>query len=606
MVAQDSEFFALSRNIAEQFLQTAVIIDDRAEFSSQEDVPSKINLPPSRQRIKGEVTENEKDEDSFDGDKSHFLNAKIITDQFAQKGIVCSILKPNSRKELSSIQETVVNLATCADIIILDWQLHNDNGEFARTIISQIVKNHEPTLKQLRLITIYTGDPNILNVAEKVKETLVKLGIEVRQNESAPILMVDSIKIIVLAKKASGVAVGLESYQVGFSELADKVTHEFTSMTAGLISNAVLLALTKIRQNTSKILNNFSRNLDAPFLTHRALQVDPRDAEEHLTSLIAEELQAILAEAQIGQKTTDLETIKSWLVGTNFHVPTTHHYLPAPAVKKLRNTQSETNIKVHKKYIENQNDISDDHKEKLLEIYSQNYDDINQLKERLKSWIDTNSELTDFLTLTNEDILDLLISGIEDWEAKPKGLKNQNSHTFHFTKLFSTSSKDKFDLDEQFALATSTRTFYGEAPRKLTLGTIVKHDSDNGSQYLLCVQPKCDTYRLVEPRVFLFLPLSPVSEDKQFNFVVKNNEAYLRLALEKKPYQLVLPEFSPNEELQIVITKDGEYKAVDNKKYQWIAELRFEHAQRVSNRLATELSRVGVNESQWLRRWAKE
>ncbi|MCA9397779.1 hypothetical protein KC573_03035, partial [candidate division WWE3 bacterium] len=578
------------------------------EFSfHREDVSQKINLPPTRRGAKGEITEsNEQDEDRVDEGKSHFLNAKIITDQFAEKGIVCSILKPSNREELSSIKETAVKLVTCADIIILDWQLHNDNGALAQEFIRQIATNHGTSSNQLRLITIYTGEPDLLSVAEKIDTTLKEQNVEVQRDKSTPILIVDSIKVIVLAKKASGVALNLRPYEVDFSELANKVTQEFTSMTAGLISNAVLMALTEIRQNTFKILNNFSKDLDAPFLTHRVLQVDPRDAEEHLTSLLAEELQAILEEAQIGQKTTNLEMIKSWLMSTNFRVPTTDNHLPLSAVKKLRNIQSANDIETHKRYIENQNDISDAHKEKLHDIYAQDYDDLEQLKRVLMPWIDANSELSDFLSSTDQDIFSLLASGIRNWGAKPRGLKDDNSHTFHFTKLFSGSAKDNFNLDEQLAFVSSTRSFYGNDTRKLTLGTIVECDADDGSKYLICVQPKCDTYRLVEPRVFLFLPLSSVLLGELFNIVVKGDGTYLRLALEKKPYQLVLLEFSPDQELQIVITEGGEYTTTDDKKYKWIAELRFEHAQRISNRLATELSRVGVNESQWLRRWAKE
>ena len=38
-------------------------------------------------------------------------------------------------------------------------------------------------------------------------------------------------------------------------------------------------------------------------------------------------------------------------------------------------------------------------------------------------------------------------------------------------------------------------------------------------------------------------------------------------------------------------------------KYRWVADLKPEHAQRVANEYAYELSRVGLTESEWLRRW---
>lgn len=39
--------------------------------------------------------------------------------------------------------------------------------------------------------------------------------------------------------------------------------------------------------------------------------------------------------------------------------------------------------------------------------------------------------------------------------------------------------------------------------------------------------------------------------------------------------------------------------------FKWISELKNDHAQRISNDFAAKLSRVGLDESEWLRRWAK-
>jgi hypothetical protein len=50
------------------------------------------------------------------------------------------------------------------------------------------------------------------------------------------------------------------------------------------------------------------------------------------------------------------------------------------------------------------------------------------------------------------------------------------------------------------------------------------------------------------------------------------------------------------------------FQAVDSerKKYRWIAELKTEHSQRVANDYSNQMSRVGLMESEWLRRWAKK
>ena len=39
-------------------------------------------------------------------------------------------------------------------------------------------------------------------------------------------------------------------------------------------------------------------------------------------------------------------------------------------------------------------------------------------------------------------------------------------------------------------------------------------------------------------------------------------------------------------------------------KFIWLSDLKDAHAQRVANNFASQLSRIGLDESEWLRRWA--
>jgi hypothetical protein len=40
------------------------------------------------------------------------------------------------------------------------------------------------------------------------------------------------------------------------------------------------------------------------------------------------------------------------------------------------------------------------------------------------------------------------------------------------------------------------------------------------------------------------------------------------------------------------------------KKFIWVGELKFAYAQRIINQFATQFSRVGLDEFEWLRRWS--
>jgi hypothetical protein len=56
----------------------------------------------------------------------------------------------------------------------------------------------------------------------------------------------------------------------------------------------------------------------------------------------------------------------------------------------------------------------------------------------------------------------------------------------------------------------------------------------------------------------------------------------------------------------ISIIDDDKFKKFerwDNKKMIWIGELKSDFAQHISNRFSANLARVGIDHSEWLRRW---
>ncbi|GAI98857.1 unnamed protein product, partial [marine sediment metagenome] len=229
-------------------------------------------------------------------------------DSFATKGIICSILRPDESDE-ETLVETISKLALEADIIIIDWSL-GDNGEKAKKIIIKILHSDSDIPEQLRLIAIYTGNPDIANISKELKSVLKECSI----NDDGFSMYTPTLRVSIYAKPQTSVPKNYSKRIIAFENLADKMTEEFTAMTAGLVSNSVLESLAKIRKNTHKILRNFSGDLDAPYLTHRALLDKPTDAEDYITTLIVEELQAILEERSIG-KTSDMNWIKDWLKG---------------------------------------------------------------------------------------------------------------------------------------------------------------------------------------------------------------------------------------------------------------------------------------------------
>ena len=99
-------------------------------------------------------------------------------------------------------------------------------------------------------------------------------------------------------------------------------------------------------------------------------------------------------------------------------------------------------------------------------------------------------------------------------------------------------------------------------------------------------------------------------DGQNFDVLVKNSsQNYVPLSTcYKECHVLEIIEFSPFESTGIVLAQreDDFYYfhggPNDEIKYQWILDLKESHAQRIANNYAANLARVGLDESEWLRR----
>lgn len=554
MTRLDNSFFEYSRKIAEKFLQSTVVIDDRARFPGPGEDPiaaemtTPLKRPPVGRVVKelDEQTTKTKEEPTPVDPRQ--LNAKKVIDGFASKGIVCSVIKPY-QEDRGALSDYMYQLASNADIIVIDWSMQNDDGEIALSLMNQIITSDLSERAQLRLIAVYTIDQDVERIPEKIKVFLEKCGVkDILLTEEAPFtIQIGSIRIVVLSKPGTDIPKEALGQQVSFEGLADRLTTEFTDMTTGLISNVVLNSLAEIRINYHKIITNFAVDLDAPYLTHRTLLPNPKDAEEHLVALIAAELSAILEEKDV-KTGANMEAIKYWLE------------YKKPGDSKFTFSAGGS---VHE-------------------------------------W-------------TKEKVIQLLETGISNIDRHDyAGLSDngfKHPHTIRLSKMFHCDDPSSSNLDERFAELFALRSFYGRPNPRLTLGTIIK-TTDDGNQHYVCIQPRCDCIRIREATNFLFLPLTIQTGGKKFDIILRDNGSYIRLSTGKKGYNIKIIEFPPNSEgYEVIIASEesGNYYFEDAKggKYKWIGELRGEQAMRLSNEFAAELSRVGLNESEWLRRHAK-
>ncbi len=172
------------------------------------------------------------------------------------------------------------------------------------------------------------------------------------------------------------------------------------------------------------------------------------------------------------------------------------------------------------------------------------------------------------------------------------------------------SERDRVS-DQELAVLMSIRSRYGAPAPILRLGTIVLENKRKKTQYLLCVQPVCDSVRIDKNRAFPFLPLIDASNGGPCDFLIKEGEKKLRFRLQTKPFEAKMVMFKPDKRAREIIARTrstgGQFFTPVSKgsTYQWIADLRPDHAQRVANDYAYKISRVGLTESEWLRRISK-
>lgn len=569
------DFISFSKEIAKNFLQTVVVVDDGAYFEKcEETAPSEL-IPPQQTpsfRVK-DREETEQDSEAEDSvlakdepvsdqkieesdeaeavDEAHELNAKELIDDFAKKGILCAVIRPKDY-EVESLGEKVYPLARRSDILVFDWVLEKSDltGAKVKEMISKIISESSESGSRLRLIAIYTGQAQLDDIVEELKTNLVGEGGKPFTKKDDFTLTSGPVRIAVYAKghvKGIREASELAARKVDIEDLPERLIAEFVEMTMGLVSNVALQSLAGLRDNTHRILSKFHPGMDAPFLAHRAMLEKPDDANDLLVYLVGSEMAAILSSYDVGkiaEEALEQDIIRLWL--------------------KFRSGKE-------KGLAEN---FSLENTEKLLE-------DIYQL---LRKGVKEKSLIEEFKKFT------------------------EAPHKADLTAKLCCEEDSPQKLEYEFAILTTLKSTYLQKEPVLRLGTILKEIPDSNAKgakprYWVCVQPLCDSVRIEGKRAFPFLKMS--RNDNQFDLVLPDNgDNYVKVRICYRPYESRLIEFKAND--TGVVRGDREnnkyvFTDTGKKKYEWVAELKFEHAQRIVNKYANEQSRVGLDESEWLR-----
>lgn len=534
-------FFEKSKEITNEFLQSIVFLDDKA-FGNGGVADSKQNT-------------NQHAFDSFE-----------ISKAFAKEKKVCAVYNPLTVADIENFKE----ISKKADIVILDWFIEIQNegveedqtadadeedprGQYTKQIINELVNSSGNG--GLKLIVIYTGEDILEEITQNIYDHISSQNQQFELIQANCEVHSSNIRILVRAKfsgeedKRFNQRPHLKNKILRYENLPSFILDELTTMTSGLLSNFALLSLATIRNNSHKILSLFSNELDAPYMGHKAILPIQNDSEDLLLKLFGDTISDLLHYSSISHKIQN-ELIDTWI---------------------------DSNI----------ND----------EQFTVNGKNFQRTKAFLKALMHSEKE-------NLEERFDDVFNG-STLSKSDKKLYRESKSTELFLNLAHQNKKDKINSD--FAKLTHHKSLFipKNAAPKLTLGTIIR-SSTNQDNYYVCIQQRCDSVRLKknEERKFLFLPLSKAESDK-FHIITPNGD---KLQLDKKSYSIKTIKFKCNcdeGEVKGTESEDGKFTFKEiyeqGDTFEWVLDLKDLHSQRIVTNYVSSLSRIGLDESEWLR-----
>ena len=522
-------------NVA-KFLQTVVVIDDKPSFdigalepNSQIASTSDLDSPNFEDDVHSNLQMPDEETLSSAADPEN-LYVNLLTNRFADHGIGCAVLRPNpGDEELVHAN----NLIEVADIVVLDWIINNDNGEMAKRLIRRML-NAEGNTDRMRLIALYSGQPNLSGLPEFCEQALRERFHDDPQQLGEFTFQSEAVRLVIFGKEHTRARLHRERI-VAPAELPQRLIQEFALMVDGLLPSLAIAGLSELRSKIHRLLKQFSRDLDPAYLVHRILLQSPQDAEDHALEMLVAEIQSVLESTEVAKH-----------VGTD------------------------------------------------------------AICARIDQISDAGDLCFDHLPIDGADDIPFLIeNGVTHKDYSFSGWKWANAtHAF-------ANHEVADDLNRRFAHLMNVNTRYGQRDPSLTLGTILYSNADERDTYWICMQPKCDAVRITEPKPFPFIPLNQVADHTQdFTIVVKHENSWVLLNVPQNPFNINMFTFQPTSSNRALVT--GEFcdsswvfKSDEGQVFHWVDELKSEHSQRIANQFATSFARVGLSESEWVRRSGK-
>ena len=532
---------------AREFAHTMIVVDDEAWKAQPGGAAPRAGLRPPR-RGRG-VPADSAQQELFD--IRHALDTEKLIDAATALGLICSVIRPPKRK---SIRAQVGVAAKRADIVCLDWELHNDRGDSATKIITEISRSDEKLNGRLRLIAIYTGDTNNNQILEKVFDAFSK-SYRDRFGLTRDAVRIESnhgLRIICLFK-AHGVqlADARKERQVNESDLPERLQNEFALLAGGLLSNVALATIASIRDSSHHVLAKMAGSMDAPYFHHRSILPMVSDAEEYSVDVVLSDLKSEVDKLGVAQKYAGPDAI-------------------AARIREMSQGAATLRLRYEVKDVPKDFEVS--------------------VEDAIKLVTDGNVTAYSEVAGGNKPGTKIFARGI--------------------SSLFTKDLNAARTMMRQFAVLTGVRAHPGSHLYKtglkspqLGLGTVVQ---DSKRAYFLCLQASCDSVRVKKGAAFLFIPLNRTDDASDHVVPVMGRDGTVNCVGLSAPgtayAESLSVRFNPDGSTQTVLAKRLKrrrglfFTDASGKTYRWVADLKQRRALRTAQKLGQSMGRLGFDE----------
>lgn len=570
-----------------RFLQTAIVIDDQAEFTAPLPAVARpaVRAPTGSllQRAKTAVATEPAQEaevkivagpgpavappptsdpeperaapaagaaEGGAAEEHGILNAKALSEAFLGKNMICGLYKPSPGEDMVN---RTTGAAKLADIVIVDWFLDARGSRAAKDIILSLLKSDATENGRLRLVAVYTSQPGRAEMAaDLLREIEAEPILKGRLKADGPALVGTDTRIIFLNKRGSPASQDRE--EIAEADLPERLVTEFAHLSDGLLATFAISAVAAVRRGAHHVLALYGEELDGAYIGHRCALPHPDDAITFAAELISTELRNLIELDETAERNLNKDVINAWLerlVGTGHTFRTDRAEVPAAEVRKFIAGGSKAVGKSEKKHHAHGNE---------------------QTAVDEKDRVSVGALARLFYPTTDE--------------AKRS------------TRLLSR-------------LATFQRERIGRARLPdawrpaLTLGTLVQAIPLNGDPVLLlCMQPRCDSVRLNKVFAFPFQTINVSGSD--FNIALRDfSEADREAWVNLKPRDSQMLRFSPDQTTQTVRAERENdiltFTDVSGGKYAWLGDLKEMKAQKWAGDLGGRVQGVGLDDFEWLR-----